>query len=311
MPEHCATNAHAETDFLVIFLFVTAATAVTTTEEAVTTPEATTPEVTTPAATTPEVTTPAATTPEVTTPAAVSYLGSLTGTAPPSPEEEAYRIAAWDTNLSLKIGWCYSPGMQWDEFSGLNLTLLSHQADRTATPELCQAECAFIEECAHFTWWNNTGDCFLGTNASYETPDEWGTQIQSVVGPKVCPNTLTTTNTTTTSALITTTTTTAEGGGLEWWAWLLIILGILGVGGAIAGAVLMNKKEAPKKKKTRAIKPAPAPVETKAEPVPTYTRVIHPDGRMEQVTNYAPPAGTHYAAPMAAPGSFVVVPGLA
>jgi len=60
-----------------------------------------------------------------------------------------------------------------------------------------------------------------------------------------------------------------EEASFPWWGWVLVALGVLTL--AVIGALVFMQKPKPKKKK-RALKPAP--VETKAEPLPTYKPVL-------------------------------------
>lgn len=224
------------------------------------------------------------------------------GEAPAETDADPEAAAANDIDpadgaLQERVnGGCFYPNEVREDFSHLDLNLLSGESNTTGTPEACQAECVNVEACKYFTWWNNSQHCFLATDDSIwaANPYRNGTvtydnELQnagSITGPKVCPT-------------FTTVAPPPEPTGMPWWGWLLIVLGVVAVIAGIAFA-LIPKKEAPKKKKTRAIKPAP--VETKTEPVPTYTRVIHTDGRQEQVNNYAPPAGSIYAGNVVVPG---------
>jgi len=154
---------------------------------------------------------------------------------------------------------CLHTGMQYNDFSGLNLTSLANQDFTTDTPQACQEECQRVDACKYFTWWNNTHDCFLDTSDSTYSGNSWaGVDIATdnmgyadpVAGPKECPF------------------------EMPLWGWILIGLGVLAVIAAVV-FLLTKKKEAPKKK-TRALpKPKPEPVPTETEPVPTYTSVIY------------------------------------
>lgn len=162
----------------------------------------------------------------------------------------------------------------------------------------CQASCAAMVFCDTFTFYSDTGGCWLqGNNVTKITHKD------AISGPKVCPEGSTATGATT--VVTDSTPEAAAKGGFPWWGWVLIGLGVAGAGAAVA-CYFCSSESKKRKGSRRGIKVADpeeagdAEALVEAQEVPTYAG--------SQYYTATPAAPYYAAAPAPAPAYYTAPP---
>lgn len=163
--------------------------------------------------------------------------------------------------------------------------------------QACQASCQSTVFCDTFTWYNDTGGCWLQGNNVTTITNKF-----AVSGPKFCPGDA--------GAAVTisdkTDKTTKMIGGFPWWGWVLAGLGVAGVGSGIACVfcVTSGKTKKSSKRGTNVAKDVESATPADAVPLMQSTEMGHMPVTTGAVYTAAPmymPAGTPMYMPAAEP----------